>query len=93
MSGAHLIPDHYPEPHKYDPGRWLRPDPVPNTAYPFLGWGVGNYPCIGMKVAKLEAKWILVMLLMRYELELVDGNGKFPNTLPVPNMDDVRVCV
>ena len=93
MGGAHLNPEYYPEPHKYDPGRWLRPDPVPNAVYPFLGWGVGKHPCIGMKVAKLETKWIMVMLLMRYEFELVDENGKFQDTLPVPNMDDVRVCV
>ena len=87
-SDAHLNPDYYPEPHKYDPGRWLRPDPVPNTAFPFLGWGAGRHPCTGMKTAKLEMKMILAVFLMGYKYEIVDEDGKPPNSLPVPDMND-----
>jgi cytochrome P450 len=86
----HLNPKHYPEPYKYDPGRWLRPDPVPDTAYPFLGWGVGRHPCTGIKAAKVEMKLILAMFLMGYEFELVDEDGKFPDPLPVPNRNDMH---
>ena len=85
---VHMNPEYYPEPHKYDPGRWLRPDPVPKTIYPFLGWGVGRHPCTGMRVAKLEMKLILVLFLTRYKYDLVDKNGKFPDPLPVPNRND-----
>jgi len=90
LADAHFNPDYYPEPHKYDPGRWLRPDPPPNTAYPFLGWGVSRHPCTGMKVAKMEMKLILAMFLMRYEFDLVDEIGRFPNPLPVPNRNDIH---
>lgn len=94
MSDVHLNPEYYPEPHKYDPGRWLRPDPVPNTVYPFVGFGAGRHPCPGMKVAKFEMKLITAVFLMRYEYELVDENGKFPNPLPVPDRNDMhQVCV
>ena len=82
---AHVNPEYYPEPHKYDPGRWLRPDPVPNAPYPFLGWGAGRHPCTGMKVAKLEIKLALAMFLTRYEFDLVDEDGKFPDPLPAPD--------
>ena len=93
-SDAHLNPEYYPEPHNYDPGRWLRPDPVPDTPFPFVGWGVGRHPCTGMKVAKLEMKLILATFLTRYEYELVDEDGKFPNLLPVPNRNDIhQVCM
>jgi len=93
MADVHLNPEYYPEPEKYDPGRWLRPDPVPNATYPFLGWGAGRHPCVGVKVAKLEMKLILAMFLTRYEFDLVDKDGKFPNTLPVPNRNHIhQVC-
>jgi cytochrome P450 len=88
---VHLNPEYYPEPHKYDPGRWLRPDPVPKTVYPFLAWGAGRHPCAGMKLAKSEMKWMVVMFLMRYEYELVDSDGRLPDPLPVPNVDDPKV--
>ena len=90
VGDVHLNPEYYPEPNKYDPGRWLRPDPVPNVAYPFLGWGAGRHPCTGMKLAKLEMKLIMAMFLMRYEFDLVDEDGKFPDPLPVPNRNDIH---
>jgi len=96
MGDVHLNPDYYPEPYKYDPGRWLRPDPLPNAPYTFLGWGAGRHPCPGMKMARLEMKLILAMFLMRYEFDLVDEDGKFPDPLPVPNRNDphqVRVVL
>jgi sterol 14-demethylase len=90
LGDVHLNPEYYPEPYKYDPGRWLRPDPVPDSVYTFLGWGVGRHPCTGMKVAKLEMKLILAMFLTRYEFDLVDKDGKFPNPLPVPDRNDIH---
>jgi len=88
MAEVHLNSEYYPEPYKWDPGRWLRPDPVPNVVYPFLGWGAGRHPCTGMKVAKLEIKLIVAFFLTRYEFDLVDKDGKFPDPLPVPNRND-----
>ena len=89
----HLNPEYFPEPYEYDPSRWLRTDPVPGSPYNFLGWGSGRHHCTGMKVAKLEMKLILAVFLMRYEYELVDGDGKFPKTMPVPNRNDFhQVC-
>ena len=87
---VHLNPEYYPEPYKYDPGRWLRPDPIPDAAYTFLGWGAGRCPCTGMKVAKLEMKLILAMILAGYEYGLVDKDGKFPNPVPVPDRNDIH---
>ena len=90
LAEVHLNPEYYPEPYKYDPGRWLRPDPVPDAVYPFLGWGAGRHPCAGMKVAKLEMKLIMALYLTRYEFGHEDKDGKFPNPLPVPNRNDIH---
>jgi len=90
LAEVHLNSEYYPESHKWDPGRWLRPDPVPNAVYPFLGWGAGRHPCTGVKVAKLEMKLIVALFLTRYEFDLVDENGKFPDPLPVPDRNDIH---
>ena len=90
LGEVHLNPEYYPEPYKHDPGRWLRPDPIPNATYPFLGWGAGRHPCTGMRVAKLEMKLVSAMFLMGYKFDLVDENGKFPKPLPVPDRNDIH---
>ena len=93
FTDVHLNPEQYPDPYKYDPGRWLRPDPVPSTPYPFVGWGAGRHPCPGIRVAKLEMKLILSLFVTRYEFELVDKDGKFPDRLPVPDRNYIhQVC-
>ena len=93
MGEVHLDPKYYPEPDKYDPGRWLRSDPLQNAAYTFLGWGAGRHPCPGMKVARLEMKLVTALFLTRYKFDLVDKGGKFPDPLPVRNKNDVhQVC-
>jgi len=90
LGDVHMNPEYYPEPYKYNPSRWLQPDLLPSAAYTFLGWGGGRHPCTGQKVAKLEMKLIMAMFLMRYEFDLVDKLGRFPNPLPVPNRNDVH---
>ena len=90
MGDVHLNPEYYPEPDMYDPGRWLQSDPLPNAAYTFLGWGAGRHPCPGMRVAKLEMKLVMALFLTRYEFDLVDVDGNFPDPLPVRNRNDVH---
>ena len=47
-----------------------------------------------MKAAKLEIKLILALFLTRYEYDLVDEDGNFPDPLPVQDMNDIQqVCV
>ena len=50
----------------------------------------GRHPCAGVKVAKLEIKLILAMLLMGYDYTLVDGSGNYPKTLPKPDRNDIQ---
>ena len=41
-----------------------------------------------MKIAKLEIKLILAMMLLGYEYELVDGNGNYPKEVPSQDRND-----
>ena len=51
---------------------------------------LGRHPCAGMKIAKLEIKLVLAMILLGYEYELVDGNGNHPNAIPQPDRNDLH---
>ena len=42
-----------------------------------------------MKIAKLEIKLVLAMMLLGYEYELVDGNGNYPKELPSQDRNDI----
>ena len=53
-------------------------------------FSLGRHPCTGMKIAKLEIKVVLAMILLGYEYELVDGNGNYPKAVPDQNRNDVH---
>ena len=42
-----------------------------------------------MKIAKLEIKLILTMMLLGYEYELVDGNGNYIKEVPNQDRNDL----
>ena len=42
-----------------------------------------------MKIAKLEIKLVLAMILLGYEYELVDGNGNCPKQIPSQDRNDI----
>ena len=50
---------------------------------------LGRHPCAGMKIAKLEIKLVLMMVLLGYEYELVDGNGNYPRQVPRQDRNDL----
>ena len=41
-----------------------------------------------MKIAKLEIKLVLAMILLGYEYDLVDGNGNYLKVVPEQNRND-----
>ena len=63
--------DHFEEPHKFKPKRWLRGCPEHHTAHPFaaIPFGFGPRMCIGRRFAELEVQVIVVKLLQRFKIE------------------------
>ncbi len=60
----------YPNPHQFNPERWL----APRQAQPLmLGFSLGAHTCIGNHLALLEATVMLALLLRRFNWELVNG--------------------
>jgi len=90
-SDVHLNPDIYTNPMAFDPDRYGpgREEDRKET-FSYLGWGAGRHPCAGIRIAKLEMKVVLAMILLGYEYELVDGNGNYPKTVPDQNRNDLH---
>ena len=53
-------------------------------------FSLGRHPCAGMRIAKLEIKVVLAMILLGYEYELVDSNGNYPKAVPDQNRNDTH---
>jgi cytochrome P450 len=48
----------------------------------------GRHPCVGMKIAKLELKLVLALILLGYNYDLVNESGKYPDILPEIDRND-----
>jgi cytochrome P450 len=67
---THRRPDVFPEPMRYDPGRFLENRPGPFEFFPFGG---GLRTCLGMSFALFQMKIIAATVLERLDLELEAG--------------------
>ncbi|WP_310428391.1 cytochrome P450 [Chamaesiphon sp. VAR_48_metabat_135_sub] len=69
---THHREDLYPEPHLFKPERFLERQ---FSTYEYLPFGGGSRRCIGMALAQLEMKLVLVEIFSHSQLELT---GKLP---------------
>ncbi|KAG9121020.1 hypothetical protein FRC07_003198 [Ceratobasidium sp. 392] len=87
---AHNDPNIYPDPAKFDPGRYARGQDKSQT-YGFLGWGVGRHPCLGRRFAQYEIKAICGVFLASYEYEVINSKGKRPDSsATVPDRNNMH---
>ena len=63
--------------------------PATTSLASLMCYVLGRHPCAGMKMAKLEIKSVLAMILLGYEYELVDDNGNYPKALPDQDRNDL----
>lgn len=77
---THRLDEHWPDPLRFDPRRWLDGNQLIEPApYTFVPFGGGARRCIGFAMATLEAKTLLATVLRRADLMLerhdIDGAG------------------
>lgn len=70
IHAAHRRADVWPDPTRFDPGRFLGARPSP---YAFLPFGGGARRCLGMAFALYEMKVVLATVLAQAELALAPG--------------------
>ncbi|ROT39892.1 cytochrome P450 6A1 [Sodiomyces alkalinus F11] len=74
---------YYPEPERWDPGRYLpgRADDKNAGTHGYIGWGSGRHPCLGMKFAKMEMAITTAMFVACFDFELCDENVRHMTSL------------
>jgi len=71
--GLHRDPVAFPDPDRFDPDRWIDPDPE-LVADHYLPFGMGPRGCLGEGYAWTEIYGVLCAVLTRYRLESVPGS-------------------
>ena len=74
--------------HRFDPGRHLDEEGGKKQT-PFVGWGAGRHPCLGMRFAKLEIKWIAALFVTAFDYNVVNSANEILEKLPQPNRNTV----
>lgn len=72
VNGLHLDPQYFEQPTKFMPQRFDEKSTANKSLadMPYLPFGDGPRNCIGYKLAKLQTKIALVLLLQKYRFEL-----------------------
>lgn len=70
IQSVHHNEEYWPNPMKYDPGRFLSSKiPEPFTFVPFID---GPRNCLGQYLALLESKMVISLISQRYDMKIVD---------------------
>jgi pentalenene oxygenase len=69
----HRNPGSHPDPHRFDPDRWLTHRPAPGEAS-YIPFGIGAKGCIGESFAWQELQTILSAVIQEWQLAPADGH-------------------
>jgi cytochrome P450 len=77
----HRKPEIWPDPHRFDPSRFLPEAEAARHKAAFIPFSLGPRTCIGNHFALMEGPLVLATLLRRADFELVDPRGAEPEAL------------
>jgi cytochrome P450 len=69
----HRHPAFWPEPARFDPGRFDPDRPVDRPRYAYIPFGAGPRFCVGNNLGMMEAVFVLAVVSRELRLELVPG--------------------
>jgi sterol 14-demethylase len=78
---SNRMPEHFPDPERYDPSRYLPPREEDKQPFAWIPFGAGRHRCVGAAFAMMQLKAILSILLRRYDFELAQPPESYRNDL------------
>ena len=90
---SNRIPEDFPEPLLFDPGRYLDPRQEDLTnRWTWIPFGAGRHRCVGNAFAMMQLKAIFSVILRDYEFEMLPALGVLPRRL-LEDGDPARAAV
>lgn len=87
-------PRWWPQPHRFDPARWLTNLHPEHPRYAYFPFGGGARSCIGEFFARMEATLVIAAVARGWRMEVVDQNELvLQPTITLRPRDEVRVIV
>ena len=69
---SNRLPDSFPEPERFDPGRYIDPRQEDTfNRWTWIPFGAGRHRCVGSAFAMMQLKAIFSVILRDYEFEMV----------------------
>ncbi|MEV4007691.1 cytochrome P450 [Actinomadura sp. NPDC049753] len=75
---VHTNPDYWPDPQRFDPGRFAPEASAGRPRLAYIPFGIGPRSCEGAALATVEAQLVLAVLLKRFAFRLAPGQTVTP---------------
>ncbi len=85
---THNMPEHWPEPEKFDPLRFTTQMSANRHKYAWVPFGGGAHMCLGLHFAYMQAKCFFFHLLSTRRIELPQGYETEFRLIPIPRPKD-----
>ncbi|MCX4095464.1 cytochrome P450 [Nocardia sp. alder85J] len=77
---SNRLPEDFPEPDRFDPGRYLDPRQEDLTnRWTWIPFGAGRHRCVGAAFAQMQLKAIFSILLRDWEFEMAQPSDSYRN--------------
>jgi len=80
----HTHPDHWENPEKFDPDRFLPDNRKGRHHFAFMPFSLGPRQCIGNNFSLVEQRLFLTRLLQKFEVKLAKHSKPHPVNEPIP---------
>jgi len=76
---SNRMPEYFPNPHLFDPGRYAPGREEDKQAFAWLPFGGGRHRCVGAAFAMMQLKAIFSVLLRNYQFEMLQPSESYRN--------------
>ena len=88
VAQTHIMPELWPDPHRFDPLRFTPEAIRARHKYAWVPFGRGAHMCLGLHFATMQIRLLMAQLLSRYRIDLDEGAGAQWQAWPIPRPKD-----